>query len=281
MVLAMLGFAIEDSLIRIISLTIPFGQVLSLFGLGGALIFALLCKLKKQQLYLVEVISRPMVLRMFFELIGRLFYSVSLILMPISLVTLVLQATPIFVVTGAAFLFREAVGTLRWIAIFSGLLGVVFIVQPTSESFSPYVIFAILGMLGFAGRDLGSRAASPKISDNHLGFYGFVAVTLAGLIYSGWAGAAYEPLSIRTLIYIMALIFVGCFSYLALMKAMRIGDVSFVTPFRYTRILFGVGAGVLLFGEAVTIWLIIGSFIIMGSGLFLLGPQTQNKNLHG
>ena len=48
MVLAMLGFAIEDSLIRIISSVIPFGQVLSLFGLGGALIFALLCKLKKQ-----------------------------------------------------------------------------------------------------------------------------------------------------------------------------------------------------------------------------------------
>ena len=91
MVLAMLGFAIEDSLIRIISSVIPFGQVLSLFGLGGALIFALLCKLKKQQLFLAEVISRPMVLRMFFELIGRLFYSVSLILMPISLVTLVLR----------------------------------------------------------------------------------------------------------------------------------------------------------------------------------------------
>ncbi len=123
MVLAMLGFAIEDSLIRIISSVIPFGQVLSLFGLGGALIFALLCKLKKQQLFLAEVISRPMVLRMFFELIGRLFYSVSLILMPISLVTLVLQATPIFVVTGAAFLFKEAVGVLRWIAILSGLLG--------------------------------------------------------------------------------------------------------------------------------------------------------------
>ena len=281
MVLAMLGFAIEDSLIRIISLTLPFGQVLFSFGLGGVLIFALVCKLKKQKIFLAEVISRPMVLRIFFELIGRLFYSVSLILMPISLVTLVLQATPIFVVAGAAFLFREAVGTLRWIAILSGFSGVVFIIQPTSESFSPYVIFAILGMLGFAGRDLGSRAASPTISDNHLGFYGFAAVTLAGLIYSVWAGAAYEPVSIRTLIYIMSLIFVGCFSYFALMKAMRIGDVSFVTPFRYTRILFGVGAGVLLFGEAVTIWLIIGSFIIIGSGLFLLGPRTQNKNLHG
>ena len=54
----------------------------------------------------------------------------------------------------------------------------------------------VLGVLGFAGRDLGSQAASPVLSDNHLGVYGFVAVTLAGLIYSGWAGAADVSLSI-------------------------------------------------------------------------------------
>ena len=58
---------------------------------------------------------------------------------------------------------------------------------------------------------------------------------------------------------------------------MRIGDVSFVTPFRYTRILFGVAAGVLLFGEAVTIWLIIGSLIIIGSAFFCCAHQLRRK----
>ena len=62
------------------------------------------------------------------------------------------------------------------------------------------------------------------------------------------------------------------------MKAMRRGDVSFVTPFRYTRILFGVGAGVLLFDETMTVGLILGSVIIIGSGLFLLRSQTQSRN---
>ena len=47
MVLAMLGFAIEDSLIRLISLTVPFGQLLFFFGFGGALIFTLFCKAQK------------------------------------------------------------------------------------------------------------------------------------------------------------------------------------------------------------------------------------------
>tara|TARA_B100000900_G_scaffold340317_1_gene303080 strand:- start:181 stop:375 length:195 start_codon:yes stop_codon:yes gene_type:complete len=63
------------------------------------------------------------------------------------------------------------------------------------------------------------------------------------------------------------------------MKAMRTGDVSFVTPFRYTRILFGVGAGVILFGETVTSVLILGSIIIVLSGVFLISSQTQLKKL--
>ena len=278
MIVAMLGFAIEDSLIRLISLSIPFGQVLFLFGLGGALIFAFFCKVQKQQLFVKEVLSKPMIIRMFFELIGRLFYSLSLVLMPISLVTLVLQATPIFVVAGAALIFRETVSVFRWIAIFFGLLGVILIIEPASDGFSPYVLFAVLGMLGFAGRDLGSRAASPKLSYHHLGFYGFVAVMSAGIIFSVWANTTYVSCNIQTLTYIILLISTGCFSYFSLMKAMRRGDVSFVTPFRYTRILFGVGAGVLLFDETVTVGLILGSVIIIGSGLFLLSPQTQSRN---
>ena len=278
MILAMLGFAIEDSLIRLISLTIPFGQLLLFFGFGGALIFTLFCKAQKQRLFIKEVLSRPMIIRMLFELIGRLFYSLSLILLPISLVTLVLQATPILVVAGAAFIFRERVGAFRWIAIIFGLFGVILILKPTGDGFSPYVLFAVLGMLGFVGRDLGSRAASPRLSDYHLGLYGFIAVILAGILFSVWSGSAYVSLSVWTLTYILLLILVGCFSYIALMKAMRKGEVSFVTPFRYTRILFGVGAGVLLFGETITTLLILGSIIIVGSGFFLLSSQTKYKN---
>ena len=278
MTVAMLGFAIEDSLIRLTSLTIPFGQVLFLFGLGGALIFALLCKVQKQQLFVKEVFSMPMIIRMFFELIGRLFYSLSLVLMPISLVTLVLQATPIFVVAGAALIFREAVGIFRWVAIFSGFFGVIIVIEPSSDGFSPYVLFAVLGMLGFAGRDLGSRAASPALSHNHLGFYGFIAVMSAGMIFSLFDKTAYVSLNMGMLINITTLVIVGCFSYISLMKAMRTGEVSFVTPFRYTRIIFGVGAGVLLFGETVTSLLILGSIIIVLSGVFLISSQTQYKN---
>ena len=97
----------------------------------------------------------------------------------------------------------------------------------------------------------------------------------AGIIYSLLAKTAYVSLNLGMLVHITTLVIVGCLSYIALMKEMRTGEVSFVTPFRYTRILFGVGAGVLLFGEKVTSLLILGSVIIVLSGVSLISSQNK------
>jgi drug/metabolite transporter (DMT)-like permease len=53
------------------------------------------------------------------------------------------------------------------------------------------------------------------------------------------------------------------------MKAMRTGAVSVVTPFRYTRLLFGISLGVAIFGERIDGPMILGSVVIIGSGLFV------------
>lgn len=52
-------------------------------------------------------LSNPMRVRMGFEISGRLFYLLALALTPLSLATMILQATPIVVVAGAAIVFRE------------------------------------------------------------------------------------------------------------------------------------------------------------------------------
>ena len=69
----------------------------------------------------------------------------------------------------------------------------------------------------------------------------------------------------------------GVAAYSSLMKAMRTGEVSAVTPFRYTRLLFGIGFGVLLFDEHLDLAMLIGSGLIVVSGLFILwsGRRVQ------
>ena len=191
-------------------------------------------------------------------------------LTPLSSATVILQATPLVVVACAAVLFSETVGWRRWSAILVGLIGVVIIVQPTGNSFSLLSLLAVLGMLGFAGRDLASRVAPASLGTEVLGFYGFVSLIVAGLAYWFWEQAPFAPVALETGLYLAGAVGLGTIAYAALMKAMRTGEVSAVTPFRYSRLLFGVALGVFFFGEELdqTMW--IGSALIVASGLYIL-----------
>lgn len=278
MVLSMAAFAIEDALVKVATKTLPIGEVLVLFGLGGMLLFAGILRLNRESLYVPEVLSLPMLVRVGFEITGRLFYVLAIALIPLSVATLILQATPLVVVVGAVLLFDEKVGWRRWLAVLIGLLGVVAIVQPGAEGFSVLSLLAVIGMVGFAGRDLASRAASPAIGTSRLGLYGFLSVFFAGAIYSIWAGDPLIMPNSEALTALFGGIFFGVLAYSCLMKAMRTGEISAVTPFRYSRLLFGVALGLLLFDEELTPTTIGGSALIVLSGLFIVWRgKGQNK----
>lgn len=279
MVTAMALFAVEDTFLKSAAVTLPVGQVLVLFGLGGALVFALLGALRGEALFVADVLSRPMRIRVVFEIAGRLFYTLAITLTPLSAATVILQATPLVVVAGAAIVFGETVGWRRWTAIGLGMCGVLFIVQPGAESFSPLSVLAIVGMLGFAGRDLASRAAPAALATSTLGFYGFAAIVAAGALFLAWQPTPFAPLDAGSAAKVAAAVLAGTLAYGLLMKAMRTGEVSAVTPFRYTRLLFGIALGVLFFGESLGLSMMIGSALIIASGLFILSRGRRRAAL--
>lgn len=270
MIAAMAGFALEDALLKAASAVFPIWQVLVLFGAGGSVIFAAVALARGQNLLHPDVLSRPMKVRVLFEVFGRLFYVLAIALTPLSSATVILQATPLVVVAGAAMFFGESVGWRRWSAIFVGMIGVVVILQPTGDSFSLLSILAVLGMLGFAGRDLASRAAPATLGTEVLGFYGFLSIIVAGLAYRFWEGVPMVSLDLHTGLHLTGAVLMGVLAYSSLMKAMRTGEVSAVTPFRYTRLLFGIGLGVVMFGESLDPAMWIGSALIVASGLYIL-----------
>ena len=270
MISAMAAFAVEDSFVKAAALTLPVGQILILFGLGGALCFALSARASGAALFPRAALSRVMQIRSLFEITGRLFYVLAIALTPLSSATVILQATPLLVVAGAALVFGEQVGWRRWSAIVIGLIGVIVIVQPGSDAFSALSIFAIIGMIGFAGRDLASRAAPKSLGTAILGFYGFLALIVAGVAFSLWEAKPFLwPTPVASL-WLVGAILAGVGAYAMLMRAMRVGDVSAVTPFRYTRLLFGIGLGVFVFGETPTTATFVGAGLIVVSGAFIM-----------
>ncbi|WP_412554135.1 DMT family transporter [Shimia sp. MIT1388] len=271
MVAAMAGFAVEDAFLKAAAQSLPIAQVMVLFGAGGAMVFALWLRAKSQPLAPKEVVSRPMQVRVVFEIVGRLFFTLSLALTPLSSTTVILQATPLVVVAFAALVLGEQVGWRRWLAIVIGLAGVVLIVRPGGDSFSWLSLLAVAGMLGFAGRDLASRAAPASLSTAVLGLYGFLAIVVAGAAYGViWEQVPFHTPPPMALLSVVGAVACGVFAYSALMRAMRTGEVSAVTPFRYSRLLFGVALGVVMFGERLDSYMLIGSALIVLSGLVIM-----------
>ncbi len=269
MVAAMAAFSLEDAFVKGAAKQLPVAEILLLMGAGGAVVFVGLAWLKRERLLTADAVSPAMRIRFVFELAGRLFYILALALTPLSSATAILQATPIVVVLGAAVFFGEKVGWRRWTAIVTGLFGVLLVLRPGAESFSVLSIFAVIGMLGFAGRDLASRAAPISLSSNVLGFYGFLTVIVAGALFMLWDGTELVEPSRSSLTFLALTVMAGVLAYSALMKAMRTGEVATVTPFRYTRLLFGVGLGIFAFGEQLDAMMIAGCTLIVAAGLFI------------
>ena len=269
MVLSMAGFAVEDSLLKIAAVSLPPGQVLITFGVLGTMTFAALALMAGEAPLTRAMLGRPMILRSLSEVTGRLFYMLAIALTPLSTASAILQATPLVVMVGAAVLFGESIGPRRWLAVALGFGGVLLILRPGTEGFGALSLLAIMAMLGFAGRDLATRAAPVSLSFRQLGVVGFSMLIVAGLIVLPFGGPMAAPDG-ATWAGLLAAAAAGVCAYTFLTVAMRTGEVGAVTPFRYTRLIFAMVAGVAIFGETPDRWTIIGSAVIILAGITAL-----------
>jgi drug/metabolite transporter (DMT)-like permease len=279
MVLAMLGFAIEDMMIKVISGTLPIGQIIGLFGLGGAIVFGSMCKLQGRLLLDPQLLTRTIVFRNAAELVGTLGFVTAIALTPISTASAILQATPLIVTFGAAMFFGETVGWRRWTAIGVGFFGVMLIIRPCTEGFNHLSIITLIGVFGLAMRDLATRSVPKETSSMQLSFLAFLTLVPTGLILSLVFGTSWVIPTFKIWAMLGASIIVAVFAYYAVVAAMRVGEISFVTPFRYSRLVFALFFGVLVFKEEPDALTLIGSAIIVASGIYTVWRERRLKQI--
>ena len=231
--------------------------------------FSVMAILAGERPFSVAMLSKVVLTRSAFEIVGRLFFMLAIALTPLSTASAILQATPLVVIAGAALVFHERVGAARWIAVAVGFVGVLLILRPGAEGFGMLSIFAVIATLGFAGRDLATRAAPMSMSHQQLGVLGFLMLIVSGLIALPFGPAPVWP-GQAAAASVIAGSLSGVVAYTALTIAMRTGEVGAVTPFRYTRLVFAMIAGIAVFGERPDIWTLAGAGLIILAGVAAL-----------
>ena len=279
MVFSMLGFAIEDMFIKLMGNEIPIGQILFILGLGGAICFGLVMRVKAQPLFERTMLSKPILLRALGEIIGTLGFVSAIVLTPISSASAILQATPLVVTLGAALFLGDPVGWRRWSAILVGLFGVILIIRPGMESFQALSLLALIGVFGLSLRDLATRRVPQSTSSFQLSFLAFLALIPASLIYMLGTGTFFVPMTALQWAYMGSALAIGMVAYYGIVAAMRVGEISFVSPFRYARLLFAMAVGITIFGERPDMLTYVGATIIVASGIYTVWRERKVKDL--
>ena len=269
MVLSMLCFAFEDMFIKIAAREISVGQVLLILGAVGGVFYVVMAYMRGEVLTRAIATDKLLWARTISEIVGAFGFVMALALIPLSNAAAILQATPLVITMAAALLLKESVGWRRWTAVFVGFLGVLLIIRPGSAGFDSNSIFALIGVLGMAGRDVITRRVPSHVPTTWISAQAFWGVALLGLVMLA-GPQQWHPLSSYNFGILTIASVIGIVGYFAVTTAARIGETSAIAPFRYSRLIFALIIGFTVFNERPDGWMLFGSAILISTGIYAI-----------
>ena len=278
MVIAMGCLTLTDMLIKIVSQTLPTGQVMIFYGVGALVVFWGLLRIKGESIQLSPLTNPAVIWRNVGDLIAMNSMFLALVYVPLSTIGAVIQAVPLMVTAAAALFLGEKVGLKRVSAIFIGFLGTLLIIQPGATTFDITATLVLIAAIGMALRDIATKLVCEKFSTLLLSFYSCFLFIFSGSILLIIKGDPSVP-SLENIFILTAMIVAGCLGFFFMTEAVRLGDMSVVIPFRYTRLLFSMAAGILILGEQVNAVMLIGSALTILSGLYIWHREIVMQSL--
>jgi drug/metabolite transporter (DMT)-like permease len=267
MTITMAAYVSNDAVMKLLSEYLNLYQAMFLRGIFTSLMIAGLCLYKGVLFYRIPKGDRlTITLRLIGEIGGTVFYLTALFNMPIANASAILQALPLAVTLAGAIFLSEKVGWRRYLAISAGFIGVLMIVRPGSDGFNEFSISAVIAVLFIVLRDITTRRLSGE-------FPSLFVSLLTSLSVMGMGGLLsfteeWRPVSVGEVgLLALAALFI-IFGYMFSVMAMRVGDISFSSPFRYTVLIWAIILGYVIFGDVPDSWTIFGSLIIVGSGVY-------------
>ena len=273
MAISMFGYVVNDTMVKLAAEELQLYQTIFLRGFIITLIIAVIARRTTRLTDLRHHLSYLLVLRVAAEVIGTIAFLNALVRLPIANVTAILQVVPLAVTLAAALFLGEKVGWRRYVAIGVGFLGVVVIVRPDAGGFSQFTLLALVAVVMVTIRDLATRRLPPEVPSVLVAFFTAVSIAAMGLVLSipqGW-----NPITSSAAIAILAASAFLTVGYLFSIRTVRIGDLSFAAPMRYTILLWAMLFGIFVFNEIPDAWTIAGSALIVASGLYSVARERS------
>jgi len=214
------------------------------------------------------------VLRAFCLLATSLLFICGLLFIPLAESTAVNFLTPLLVTTFSPWVLNERVSLGQWLAVSFGFMGVLIIVHPRSDFFTPAILLPLSAALSFCGYQLLTRKLAEYDSSVTSNFFAGVQNTLimTALVPFFWQ----LPASINHALWMLALGAFGMFSHLALNQAFCYAAPALLAPFSYCTLVFATAIGWIFFGQWPVDSSLLGIAVICTSGIAAAWLQQRS-----
>ena len=175
-------------------------------------------------------------------------------------------STPLFVTIAAVLWLGETVRVRRWAAVIIGFIGVLVIVRPGTGSFSAGSLVAVAAAVLSSVVAIQIKQLTRVDSADTVVFYTYVfwvplSLIPALFVWQWPAGIAWLWLALTGVL--------GTLGQLLWTRALRLGEVSALTPISFMQLPLVSVMAWLLFGEALDRWTVIGALVILGSNAYI------------
>lgn len=276
MVLSMAGFLCNDTVMKAVTQDMPLYQAVTIRGVFVLLLMLIVAQVQYGGVRLTVPRGdvRVLVLRTLAEISTTVLYLIALRQMALADLTAIMQALPLAVTLAAALLFKEPLGWRRLSAIGVGFAGVLLILRPGTGAFDIWSLIALASMALVVVRDISTRFFSAHVGSSTIAFYSAFSVMATGLVL-GMTETWRMPSNSELALLALGAGFVTV-GYITAVATMRIGEISFVAPFRYTSLIWAIVLGLVVFGEWPDAWTWAGSALVVGAGLYtILGERRR------
>ncbi|MHA6262560.1 DMT family transporter [Arenibacterium sp. CAU 1754] len=206
-------------------------------------------------------------MRSSFLFIGTIFNFQALKFLPITITTTIAFAGPIVVTLLAIPLLGEKVGLRRLLAVCTGFLGVVVVVQPWGAEFHPAMFYSLATLLFASMYFIMTRmlAGIESNATQQVWSSALATMVLAPFAFNVWV----MPETATQWAVLMLIGAFGALGHICATTAHRWADASILAPIIYSQIFLAAVAGILIFSTYPTIWTLGGGMIIIASGLYI------------
>jgi S-adenosylmethionine uptake transporter len=217
--------------------------------------------------------NRVVVSRSVLEGTGTLAFVAALPFITLGQSAVILLTVPIILVALSAMIYHEAVGWRRWAAVVVGFLGVVLVANPFSGSFNAYLLLAQFTAITWAFRDLMTArilGGIPTITVALINTIIVGSLAVPGALWQQWRGFGTQEA-----LYLLGSGGLVAFANFLYIDALRTGAISVVAPFRYTAAVWASIAGFMVWGDVPDALGLLGTFFIIGSGLYTFYRELE------